>query len=86
MCCTDVPDTPEFIDRDPPPRVLIVAGIRWSVSEAPNRYDRRLRADLVFDAGALTMRVRHYPAKWRELSDDDLWDLAWSRHEDGSEP
>ncbi len=82
MCCADSPETPDFVDQgDPPPRVLIVAGIHWSVSEAPHRYDRRGGAYLLFACSTLTLRVRHYPANWRTLTDDELWDLAWTQHE-----
>lgn len=81
MCCPDLPDTPDFIDRDPPPRVLIVAGIRWSVSEVSHRYDRRGGAHLIFQCSTLTLGVRHYPANWRALSDEELWDLAWTQHD-----
>lgn len=72
--------TPDWIDRDPPPRVLTVAGVRWSVSEAPHPYDRRFRPDLLFECETLTIRIRNYPANWHLLSDDELWDLAWTQH------
>lgn len=71
--------TPEWIDRDPPPRILTVAGVRWTIAEAPHPYDRRTRSDLLFQCDTLTIRIRRYPANWRSLTDDELWDLAWSR-------
>lgn len=71
--------TSDWLDREPPPRVLTVAGLRWSVSES-RVYDRRVRAELLFQCDTLTMRIRTYPANWRSLGDDELWDLAWTRH------
>ena len=74
-------DTPDWIGHALSPRILTVAGVRWSVSEAPNRYDRRTSGTLVFECLTLTIRVRHFPANWRALSDVDLWDLAWQARE-----
>lgn len=81
MCCPDLPDPPDLLDRDPPPRVLLIAGIRWSVSEVSSRYDRRGGTHLLFQCSTLTLAIRHYPPNWRALSDEALWDLAWTQHE-----
>ena len=51
-------------------------GVRWQVFEL-------ICADgsacLVFESTMAIRRVRHYPADWRELSDEELATLSWSR-------
>jgi hypothetical protein len=34
---------------------------------------------LVFFGGTAARRVRTYPTNWRELPDDELYALSWSR-------
>ena len=34
---------------------------------------------LVFMGGTVARRVRTYPTNWRELPDDELYALSWSR-------
>ncbi len=62
---------------DENPRVLIAGGLRWFVYESGHPYDRRARPLLYFDCTTIRLRVSRYPANWRDLSDDDLWELAW---------
>jgi hypothetical protein len=54
-------------------RAVFSDGEVWTVTE------RRLGGDrsLVFATTAKIRRVRHYPARWRELSPVDLERLSW---------
>ncbi|HEY7860185.1 MAG TPA: hypothetical protein VIB98_02030 [Gemmatimonadaceae bacterium] len=71
-------DTPNWLDKNPPPRVLIVAGVRWTVYESSHAYDRRERPHLIFESDTLVRRVHDYPHTWRSLNDDALWELSWT--------
>ena len=51
----------------------------WLVYELASAYDRRQSPCLIFESDMTVRRVRDYPANWRELSDDDLLSLSWSR-------
>lgn len=57
-------------------RRFVVAGDAWAVWED-------LRAptgpSLVFENTRIARRVHEYPANWRELTDEQLYALSWSR-------
>jgi hypothetical protein len=57
-------------------RRFAINGEGWSVWE-----DRRRLPDpsLVFENTKVARRVHEYPANWRELSDEQLYALSWSR-------
>ena len=57
-------------------RRFTIAGEPWTVRE-----DLRCPHDpsLVFENTSVARRVREYPANWRELSDEQLYALSWSR-------
>jgi hypothetical protein len=63
----------------PPRRFVDPDGVYWTVYEAPSSYDRRSRPTLVFESDAIVRRVREYPSRWRELSDEALTALSWAR-------
>lgn len=53
-------------------------GVLWLVYELfPPRFDRRQTASLIFESDNTIRRVRNYPSQWRELSDEELFDLSW---------
>jgi len=54
----------------------MIAGEAWAVWE-----DLRtpVGPSLVFENTKIARRVREYPANWRELSDEHLYALSWSR-------
>jgi hypothetical protein len=57
-------------------RRFAIAGEGWSVWE-----DLRhpVGPSLVFENSKIARRVHEYPANWRELSDEELYALSWSR-------
>src|SRR5690348_11178113 len=57
-------------------RRFAINGEGWAVWE-----DRRTLngPSLVFENNKVARRVHQYPANWRELSDEELWALSWSR-------
>jgi len=57
-------------------RRITIASEAWTVWE-----DLRCPHDpsLVFENTKVARRVREYPANWRELSDEQLYALSWSR-------
>ena len=58
-------------------RVIQHANRMWTVREV---VDPTTRAPvLIFSSDGLARRVRVYPPHWRNLSDDDLYRLSWSR-------
>jgi hypothetical protein len=60
-------------------RTVFVDGEPWRVFEMPpSQFDRRHAPSLVFEADHTMRRVRNFPAKWRDLSDEDLFALSWS--------
>jgi len=61
------------------PRTRLVGQFRvgfqlWTVYE-----DLEGDPALVFETDGIARRVRNYPANWRELSDDKIYALSWSR-------
>lgn len=36
-------------------------------------------SSLIFENSKVARRVHEYPANWRDLSDEDLYRLSWSR-------
>ena len=63
----------------PPRRFVDAEGVHWLVYEHLSSFDRRTRPTLVFDSEYVVRRVRDFPSRWRDLSDDDLAALSWSR-------
>ena len=57
-------------------RRIIVDGEGWAVWEDSKALSG---PSLVFEANKIARRVHHYPSNWRELSDDQLYALSWSR-------
>ena len=57
-------------------RRFVIAGEAWAVWE-----DMRppVGPSLVFEISKIARRVHNYPANWRELPDDQLYALSWSR-------
>jgi hypothetical protein len=74
------PDDPFFVTEIPrDARHLTVQGSVWWVYE-----DVRTEAPfhgpaLLFKGEHIARRVRRYPKNWRELSDEALYALSWSR-------
>jgi hypothetical protein len=58
-------------------RRFLVAGELWSVYEDPAGMSRP--SSLIFESDRAARRVRNYPANWRELLDEQLYVLSWSR-------
>jgi hypothetical protein len=55
-------------------------GVLWLVYElAASAYDRRQSPCLIFESDSVVRRVRDYPPNWRELGDEDLIALSWTR-------
>ena len=53
-------------------------GSQWRVFEqAFSGYDRRSGMSLIFASDTAVRRVRHYPANWFDLPDDQLLTLSW---------
>ena len=60
-------------------RRVVVDGELWLVYELPPMlFDRRSTPSLVFESEAIFRRVRNFPAAWRELSDNELFDVSWT--------
>ncbi len=61
-------------------RHITIDGDLWVVYERPpEQLDRRQSPSLVFECRTAIRRVRDYPPDWRELGDDELARLSWSR-------
>jgi hypothetical protein len=61
-------------------RLVVVQGVRWLVYDLPPlTFDRRKTPSLVFESDNLIRRLRNFPAKWRGLSDKDLFALSRTR-------
>ena len=58
-------------------RSLTVDNHAWDVRELIDPISSL--PTLVFMGGAVARRVRTYPTNWRELPDDELYALSWSR-------
>ena len=58
-------------------RTIVRQWHAWVVRECvdPVTFQRTL----VFSGDGVARRVRSFPPQWRELSDDALYDLSWSR-------
>jgi hypothetical protein len=65
-------------DLPPKPgsRKLRIAGELWYAYEDDHPEWGR---SLIFESVKVARRVRNYPANWRELTDDQLYALSWSR-------
>lgn len=61
-------------------RSLVVEGTPWLVYEMPpHAFDRRSALSLVFEAEDVVRRVRSFPRNWRDLPDEELFALSWTR-------
>lgn len=61
-------------------RHITIDGESWVVYERPpEAFDRRQSPSLVFECRTAIRRVRDYPPNWRQLADDVLERLSWSR-------
>ena len=72
----------ELTHSSPPsaPRRVISVGVTvWRIFEHVPTYDRRSRPSLVFASDVAMRRVRDFPERWWELSDDALMALSWRR-------
>jgi hypothetical protein len=58
-------------------RSLIIDKQAWEVRELIDPVS--LSPTLVFPGASIAWRVRSYPANWRELTDNELYALSWSR-------
>jgi len=60
-------------------RQIIVEGTSWLVYELPPApFDRRSSTSLVFETESAVRRVRTFPADWRSLGDEALFELSWT--------
>ena len=57
-------------------RRFAIAGEAWAVWEDLRTVPGR---SLVFENTKVARRVHKYPSNWRELSDERLYALSWSR-------
>ena len=55
-----------------------MSGVRWLVYEHAPTLDRRSSPTLVFESDDVMRRVRAFPADWRDLSDERLYELSWT--------
>jgi len=61
-------------------RLLEAEGESWLVYELrPLPLDQPGGPSLVFESDSVIRRVRHYPERWRELSDKELFALSWAQ-------
>ena len=59
-------------------RRIVIEAVPWLVYELPPMvFDRRNSPSLVFETDGAVRRVRNYPENWRELTDDELFELSW---------
>lgn len=58
-------------------RSIVVGGQSWTIREAMDRVT--LTRTLIFFSTNVARRVREYPADWRDLPDELLYELSWSR-------
>jgi hypothetical protein len=58
-------------------RVIGPDGREWRVREVPMpSYDRRGGSCLIFETNDAARRVRHYPSRWYECDDAELYGLS----------
>ena len=76
---TDSED-PFFLTAIPPgARQLNVQGSVWWVYEDPRTEPPFYGPTLIFKGDHIARRIRQYPKHWRELGDEALYALSWSR-------
>jgi len=66
--------------RAPPPqgvRSFAMYGEAWTVYEATD--PTSLARVLIFEGVKTARRVREFPLNWRDLTDEDLFRVSWSR-------
>ena len=74
------PKDPFFVTEIPPDaRHLNVQGSIWWVYEDPRTEAPFYGPTLLFKGDHIARRVREFPKHWRELSDEALYALSWSR-------
>jgi hypothetical protein len=59
-------------------RCVAIAGDVWRVHEDARTGPPSYGPSLIFETELIARRVRHYPADWRALTDDQLYALSWS--------
>ena len=74
-------DAPKFViawDLRPRPgsRLMRIAGELWAAYEDESPKWGR---SLIFESVRIVRRVRTYPPDWRELPDEQLYAVSWSR-------
>ncbi len=63
-----------------PPRTFRAPdGVAWTIREHAVDHGAGGAPCLIFECEGVIRRVRNFPPNWRELSDDALHDLSWSR-------
>lgn len=60
-------------------RQITIGVTIWNVYEHVPQYDRRAGPTLVFASDGAMRRVRDFPDRWWELSDDELLAISWNR-------
>lgn len=60
-------------------REIVADGRLWLVYERANQYDRRRAHVLVFQHDEMLRFLRQFPPHWRELSDEELYQLTMMR-------
>lgn len=60
----------------PEEREVKLGSVIWAVYESSAPSDG---PSLIFESSRIVRRVRTYPADWRELTDEALIALSWSR-------
>ena len=78
---TSISDHEELFEPKPRERaarehrlVRDVEGRLWRIREVSFA---DIRPSLVFESDGIFRRVRHYPERWTELSDQQLYELSW---------
>ena len=59
-------------------RRVAIAGDVWQIHEDARTGPPSYGPSLIFETELIARRVRHYPADWRVLTDDQLYGLSWS--------
>ena len=68
-----MPECPGMVKRP-----IAINGVMWTVCEHPGGTRLNESRSLIFYGPGLVRRTRRYPPNWRELSDEQLFELSWS--------
>jgi hypothetical protein len=83
MSTQQQPDDPSFSAYRTVSRTIgtehsfVVQDQVWTVSEFGDPISSQ--RVLIFEGPGIGRKVREYPANWRQLSDDELYALSWSK-------